>query len=123
MTINLFPQVTPMELIHPSGEPTGIFLQLVGQDSKQYRQVIKALAKQAPTDKNTTNDIEFTEMASAKMAAACIVGWTEGTQLGVYSEQAALDLMMNPEAGWIMEQVDVFASHRKNFFRGAGEAA
>ena len=118
---SLFPRAQELVITTPDGTPTGLKLQLVGQDSKEFRAIAKRLA-QRQLDKTKTT-VDEMESDNAAMAASCIVGWPESlTMEGLpfpYSPTNAVLLMMNPQVNYIREQVEAFVSERVNFFRVA----
>jgi hypothetical protein len=109
-----------MEIKHPkTDEPTGVFIELIGPDSADFRNLskVQATKRLAKGDKAPVNLEELTN-DNDNLIATCIVGWTDEDFFGMpYSKQAALDLMKNPQRAWLRRQIDEFTDERKNFFR------
>jgi hypothetical protein len=136
MTISLFPETITHELTHPiTGAPTGLTLELVGQDHDDVYQaqldVVKALrAKQIKEVTDIAVSLEF----KIKVLASCIVGWTNTseefkavfTKLGftddTFSPEKALALISMKTAGWIRNQIDSAISERQRFFKDASNS-
>lgn len=121
---DLFPVAQDLAINLPDGEPTGIKFKLVGQDSKQFRDLARQFQQKFLGDaKPTADDLEQMNVA---LTAACIVGWTGLTDSGEpvpYAKDKALELMAMPELAFIREQVERFTASRRNFFRRGVEAA
>lgn len=124
----LFPHTAALAIKDGSGQETGIKFDMVGADSKQYRDAAKKAAKSVlGQDKELTQDFDLIEKSNAGLYAACIVGWSgiegdDGEPLP-YSAAKALDFMMTPELGYIREQVEGFVFKRTEFFYKSSEAA
>jgi hypothetical protein len=135
---NLFPITVDLEVIMPTGEPTGITLKVVGQDSKQFRDASKKIAAtMIGRDEDEKPDVELLEAQSVDMAAACVVGWTglehqvqneEVNEQGEtivktrleplpYSSAKAVELLSMPQLTFMRQQVEAFVSKRAAFFR------
>jgi len=123
----LLPNVAKMELIHPEIGPTGIFINLIGQDSKVFRDKAKVIASSLVGKSSKDADYDKLITQSIELAAACIVGWSgledeEGNEIP-YSPAKALELVADPGLAYLKEQVEEFIADRKNFFRTAGSIA
>jgi hypothetical protein len=120
---DLMPQATKMELVHPTRGPLGIYLEVIGQDSKPFRDLGKRLMKARLGKKDGPVDVDQLEKDNAELAAACIVGWTDDQAFdGPYSPARAIELMAMPELSWIREEVEAFVRERSNFFlKAAGK--
>lgn len=116
---SLFPQVAKLELIHPGTGATGVFLHVVGQDTKVFRDKAREIARSISKTKGQTADPVEMEREGIELVAACIVGWSDEEAFGVYSPARALELMQMDELGWVREQVEAFVKERANFFRPA----
>ena len=119
----LMPSVAKMELVHPVKGPTGVFLHLIGQDTKVFRDKARAVAKSLNGKKPGTVEFDQLEKQNVELAATCIVGWSDEEAFGVYTPARALELMQMDELSWVREQVEEFVKDRANFFREPGEAA
>jgi len=127
----LQPQVTKLEILNPADDsPTGVVFSLIGQDTKQFRDLDRKSDKQmvlkAMRGECTPAEMEKLEKQDAELAAVCIVGWTGLEENGVelqYSPAKATELMANPEFALIKKQIVDFIGERKNFFRPAGKPA
>lgn len=115
----------PLPITYPDGSPSGLVLQVVGQDSKAFREVAKKFAKQM-LGTDARPDIDHLEQQNGELIAACIVGWSgldDATGSVPYSADKAVELMLTPELSFIREQVEGFAGKRTNFFRAGQETA
>lgn len=115
----LFPIAQDLAIHFPNGEPTGITLKVVGQDSVAFRTVAKKFGQQMLTAdaKPSINDLEA---QNAELVSACVLGWkgledADGEPMA-YSPEKALELLSKPELTFIREQVETFISKRVNFF-------
>ena len=122
----LMPTVAKMELVHPAKGPMGVYLHLIGQDTKAFRDKARAVAK-ALNDKKNKVEFDQLEQQNIEMVATCIVGWSDELSgedgFGTYTPARALELMQKEELSWVKEQVEEFVKDRANFFREPGEAA
>ena len=90
---NLFPISVDLPINDVFGEPTGVVLKVVGQDSKAFRDVSKKIAATMLGNEEKA-DIEKMEKQGAEMAAACIAGWSgleEGDQPIPFSREKAVE--------------------------------
>lgn len=123
--VQLKPSVAPLEIMHPTLGATGIILNLVGQDTKEFRDKVKQIAKFATLNKAKDLDIDMLEQQNLELVAACIVGWTGLEEDGIaipFSTKKAFEIISDPAYSIVKEQVEVFVANRKNFFRKPGEA-
>lgn len=121
---SLLPSVQKMPLKHPvSGEETGIEFNLVGQDSKPFRDKARAISKGMIGKKTQDLDPIAIEAESFELVAACIVGWNDEEAFGPYTPSKAVELMKMDELAFAREQIEEFVKLRANFFRKLGEAA
>jgi hypothetical protein len=136
MAISLFADTIQKELTHPiTKEPTGLVLELVGQDSDDVYQaqidVIKALRKKGFSE---PVDIALSLDTKIKIATACISSWTIkpealeswtavfkklGFDDAAYSLEKAKALIEMKTAGWIRTQIDEAIGDRERFFKDA----
>lgn len=120
---SLLPSVTKMSLKHPiTKEDTGIVFNLVGQDSKAFRDKARAIAKGMIGKKQTELDPVALEAENYELCASCIVGWNDEEAFGPYTPQRAVELMLMDEMAYVREQIEAFIRERSNFFRKPGEA-
>lgn len=119
---DLYPQSQKLAITLPNGAETGIVLDVVGQDSAQYRAVMLRQSKAfLGMEQNTVDPAALAHM-NAERVASHIVGWTnledeQGAPLA-YSAEKAIELMAKPELSFVREQVEAFAEKRTNFFSG-----
>ena len=120
---DLAPTTFSLELITPAGTKTGVFVELVGMDSKPFVDGIKktqAAAQNADAaGKKLSTDQK--QRLSAETLAGCIVGWTglsdeDGNPLP-HSYDKALEILLDPRFTWINQAVDGAIETRQNFFR------
>lgn len=120
------PQVAKMKLINP-GTDEPLFtvekegetklvecsLHVVSRFSKQFRD-----AKRKMLEKNKGHmSLDAIEEENTFMLAALVVGWDDtGVIDEPYSPEGALELLTNPENGWIVEQLNVFTMEKEHFF-------
>ena len=114
----LFPLVVPYALVHPvTGEPMGVVFNLVGHDSKQFREKARNIfkAKQG----KTSEDFIQTENENQDLVASCIVGWNAEADeaFGPYTPERAAEIVKMDELVYVREQIEMFVSKRANFFR------
>src|SRR5688572_24167571 len=100
----LMPSVAKMELIHPGTGATGLFLNLIGQDSKVFRDKARAVAKSMTGKKANEMDTAHLEKQNIELVAACVVGWSDEEAFGPYSPARAIEVMSMDELAWIKEQ-------------------
>jgi hypothetical protein len=129
----LLPQVAKMEIIDASvwdaAEPvnreepyeggTGIWLNLVGKDTKVYKDKARQLLK---ANQGKKSDVFTLLDEGQELTATSIVGWNEVGEeaFGPYTPQRALELVKMDELGPMVEQIQEFTSRRQNFFRKRG---
>lgn len=116
---DLYPQPQKLPIEFPNGADTGIVLDVVGQDSLQYRAVMLRQSK-AFLGSTSTPEPEVLAQMNAERIASHIVGWKnlqdeQGAPLP-YSHEKAVELMAKPELRFIAERVEEFAEKRTNFF-------
>lgn len=122
------PQVTKMELIHPVSGKMNMFLHIVGEDSKGFRDLSKRLLKDRlanSKDGKANIDVDQIEKDNIALSAVCIIGWDTELEnaFGVYTPERAVELMGIPELAWMKEQVEAFKGERSNFFPKSNPAA
>lgn len=115
---DLRPGTFKMEIVHPFQGPLGIFLEIVGMDSKEYRTESKKFMKARLESKQGAVDLDQMEKDNAALAAACIKSWPEDV-FGPYTKENVFSIMYDPEMSWLREQVEVAIQNRHNFFRPA----
>jgi hypothetical protein len=118
----IMPQVTPMELKHPlTGVGLGIIFNLVGHDSRAFREKARELMKQKQGKKE--EDFLKLEQDNQDLVAACIQGWNDEADeaFGPYSVQRANEVVKMDELVYVREQIELFVSQRANFFRTGTE--
>jgi len=128
---DLFASTITHELTHPiTGEPTGLTLELIGQDHDDYHQaqidVVKNFRKNGTTD---PAEISHSIEGQVKVVAACIVGWTNTSdafkqvfaKLGftddTFSKEKALALVGQKTARWVREQILTAIGDKERFFK------
>lgn len=118
----LFPQTATMELCHPiTGDQTGVVFNVVGHDSKPFREKARAILK---SKQNKTTTALDTELENQELVAACIVGWNASAEeaFGPYTPQRAAEIVKMDELVYVREQLEVFIAQRANFFRSSKTA-
>ena len=115
-----------MVLRHPSSgeelftDDEPIIFQLLGSDSAEYRQRIRAAANKSINKGRRTQTVERLEQESIDLLAGVTVDWS-----GVVVDGEAVEFSHNAakklytEYAWIREQVDEFVGERSNFLSNA----
>ena len=123
---DLLPISVPLELKHPvSGEPLGVFLNVVGPDSVQFRKVRNAVFQRRAL-RAATNPMTIDELAEEndELVASTIVGWSDDAYFGgAFTPEAAKAIIANPGFSWLKKQVDAFTDINSNFFRQSADPA
>lgn len=121
-TLNdLLPQTYLLEIKVPGNpELTGLHLELVGQDTANFKKYAKIIAQKSINMQKGKEELDIVkfEADNQRLVAACIVGWDCPEVFGEYSEKAALELVQHPGLSWLVEQVEAAVKERENFFRG-----
>lgn len=113
---DLRPKGTRMYIVDPgSGEETEAYFDVIGQDSKEYRQAVNAVVK-ARQEKGSEPTFEDVQNENVELLATTVVGWNNDV-FGEFSKQGVKDLLADPAFSAIREQLDDFTENRKNFFR------
>ena len=103
-----------MNVNDENGEPTELFIKVVGIDSKQYRTARTKMLRAIVNDKDSDeNEIRAQAMAETS------IGWRGALSKGKdipFSKEVVKDLYLN--APYIMDQFDKFISNRINFSKG-----
>lgn len=98
-----------------SGEKVQLVLKVVGRNSQQWLDFMKAM-----TDKGGLSQGELFSRISdnaKSFVANQIIGWhNNGALKEPYSKEAAEKLINDPENNWLMEQVQEFLINESNFF-------
>lgn len=102
----------------PDLTDSGITLQVIGHDSKAFREGAKRFGQRVMDGEKQT--VDFLDSQNTELVATCIVGWTgleedDGTPTP-YSHAKAVELMGMPELAFVREQVEAYAGKRMNFF-------
>lgn len=116
----LLPTSQKLAVTMPDGSPSGLELQLVGQDSESFSKTSKKWAQRMLEKQGETHNIDDLELQNAELIASLIVGWNLTTP---YSPEEAVKLVLKPELRFVREQVEAFASKRTNFFRSSSSPA
>lgn len=99
--------------------PMDAWLELVGVDSEEFDNAVRAMLK---TMKNRKEELTEEETKQAdddftrELAARCIVDWDEA-MFGPFSTEAAIELMKNRRAKWLFVQVQKFIEDQSNFYK------
>ncbi len=95
-----------VELEHPTAGKTGIFIKLVGPQSKQFRDALDVFQKS-----------ENTEEDNLKLFASCLVGWDEEAFEKPFSVEAAVEFFSAPENAWAANFLIPIVKDHTKFFR------
>lgn len=118
---DLFAKAVDLELKDFYGNPTGIFIKVVGMESKQYRDAVK---KTLPFY-NSTGEIDVPAEKRAEivelnkdMTISMVVGWSDDAVFGgAYTPELAKSILSQEPAQIILDQVEAFAKERSNFYQ------
>ena len=111
-----------LELKHPvNGEPLGVTVEIVGKNSRQFRDKFFNLVGDAQLEgenkKTTAEKMKVAEQQGIELIATCIVGWTDEEFFGgAYSAEKALEIVSSPELSWVRQQVDDALGEESRFF-------
>jgi len=108
---------TTVDIVHPvTGDPLGIKVQVVGQDSDLYRKAQRKILNKRLNDKKFKTRAEELENEAIDLLAGCTVGW-EGIQEGETDIPFSVDAAKRVyrEYPWMKEQVDMAIGDRGNF--------
>jgi hypothetical protein len=124
MALKDFKPITQeLELLSPKdNNPLGIFIKVVGPDSKEVRTIERELQKDGIARGKAGNEIELEEIEQVliKKFAAAVVGWDEkynDDMGGAYSKEFVTQLFEDTDYRWVVDQVAAYVSKRQNFFR------
>lgn len=98
-----------VELKHPTEGDTGIFVKIVGPQSKQFRD---ALAKFEESEGTADDNLD--------LFAACFVGWDEEAFEQEFSNEAARHFLKAPENAWAANFLIAIIKDHTQFFRAVG---
>jgi hypothetical protein len=102
-----------VELEHEEFGKTGIFVTVVGPQSKQFRQAFEKYQALSPEDQDKKE-------ANTAFFATCVVGWDTDDFGEVWSPEACLAFFSNPENEWAMKFLSPIMGDHRKFFRKAG---
>lgn len=109
--------VTGELLYTPEGK--AITVRVLGQDSKEFREAVAAMAERAGKGKPS---LDKSEANGIELLAQMITDWTgivwEGKPLDLTPENARMFLKAFPP---IRAQIDAFIADRANFFKTTGK--
>lgn len=116
----LRPIAAKVELKHPlTAEGLGVFIEMVGTESAEFRNAFKVLAKKrALLTADESKDIDLIESDSNEMLAVCVLGWSDDEFFGsAFSHEKLVEVLADPELEFIKTQLNEFVVDRTNFFR------
>ncbi|MFZ3193685.1 MAG: hypothetical protein WA154_10845 [Moraxellaceae bacterium] len=114
-----------LRITHPvTGEPTDVFVRLVGVDSRAFRALARERNRLRFSDvdadgKHVQEPAQLAEQRDIEMLVASTLGWRGMTSDGKpmeFSKENALTLYENSPD--IKAQVDAFIFNRRNFIKG-----
>jgi hypothetical protein len=116
-----------LELLHPvQGVPirdedgNALRVQLVGKDSKQYRDAQRKITERRLKSRSKANrfDADAMEQEAIDVLVACTVGWEGFAEEGKDLEFKPANIRRVYDTHpWIKEQVDEFVDDRGNFMQ------
>lgn len=122
--IDIRPSKTQFLLVHPITKEhieiedgSKVCWEVVGPDSQEYADAQKMLLKDLEEIEDVTTE-DYKALAK-KQLSHLVVGWDEkfnDSMGGPFSQKYVLELLENPNYGWMYEQLDAFVGSRKNFF-------
>lgn len=123
-----------VEIIKPNGEKTGIFLYLLGQDSKKYKEFereltlvqLKELANKDDNKKVSLDPdelfqrLEKREKMAFDQALICVDGWEgvheDGKEVK-FSQEKLKEYLSMDGMGWVIEFINNYVMNRVNFIK------
>lgn len=110
--------VTDEPLLDDDGEK--MWIRLVGQDSKQFRQASARIANREIKKRKTSRTVEKSEQNAIELLVACTIDWhiqVDDDEPTKFSTEMAE--IVYEEHNWLREQVDFFVGDRANFLDNA----
>lgn len=109
---------TEEPLLDDNGEK--MWIRLVGQDSKQFRQASARIANREIKKRKSSRTVEKSEQNAIELLVACTLDWhlqvDEDSPTDFSSDAAEI---VYDEHNWLREQVDFFVGDRANFLENA----
>lgn len=105
-----------------NGEKIGARIKLNGTDSKSFRDLVRARAREQMARRNKSPDLSQAEDQAVKTLARCTLDWE-----GVGENGNMLDCTFENVCHiygkylWLREQVDIFMADRANFLPDAAK--
>ena len=99
-----------------TGEDTGFFIFLRGQDSDEFRKIDSLVMRESMEvyEKDKEAGVSYREKAENRLIAALVIGWTGKPEM---TQEEALELVEN--APQIAQQIRLEAGNRSRFFKHA----
>jgi hypothetical protein len=99
----------------PDGTQGPLELYIVGRNSPQWLEFMKKIKSSA--QKEYVDIFSLIEKEGKEFVASMIVGWLDNGAIDTpYSNEAAFEILSNPENLWIVEQIQKFIIDERNFF-------
>lgn len=113
-TVTLAEEGVEFEVIHPKLGATGVFIKMLGVDSRQYKAALREVAKKMTQD-TTAQDME------TELAIRGTTGWRGIDENGEAMRFSDANLRkVYAAAPIVREQSIAFMRDRGNYFRGPG---
>lgn len=85
------------------------YIELVGSNSSEFYNCVKA--------EDAIDILQEEDNSTARLVAACIVGWDKSGFIDEpYSKEAALEIMLDPNNLWLLNQLKEHIAQTANFF-------
>lgn len=118
----MLPVAAKLELKDPiTLEPLGVHVEMVGPESAEFRAIFKQLVKlRGEMSEEELKDPDLADKSENELLAACTLGWDEAYFEKKFSKEAMVEILNNPGAKWLKDQLNAFVVDRTNFFRKRG---
>lgn len=110
-----------LEILTPSGKPSGVVFKILGKDSSKYQDLALELSRkrvEAVQKTGRAQDFDLYKADADALLAAITVGWSsfilDGEPLEC-SAKNAFKIYSDPRFAGVREQVEVAVNNRANF--------
>lgn len=118
-----------IQIFAPNGDPTDLFVTVVGQDSMAYEQLAARHRREAQANvnrmlRNQNTDQDIGERQEIETCVACTTAWRNflrGADPIQYSKKAAEEVFGKRGNKWMREQVLRAITDRTLFFRASAK--
>jgi hypothetical protein len=122
---DLRPKTVSIQLHHPHDKDdllvdayeNPMMIEVVGVESNIFRNAVFGQMRSELDNIDKIGDPQYRAEKNLRLAAACLVGWTANDVLGEYSKERALELCLDGDFAWLVEQINAVINDRKRFFK------